>query len=253
MFFENFQRGAHAALDRLRLVQARDHDRHVDRSLGGGTARDGGGGEVLGAARHHRKEYVLLSSPTEVLAEPLQRSDDARLRGLRLPLSLHGGRRRALVPQPGRAARRAGAHRHVPDAAAVAARGAAIDARRRGEGGRPEDAAVRERAAADPPAAPLRARRLRAPAPPRAAVRRRPHVLVPVLLPAGSSRGPAARRVPGVRGLVRGLDARLLGRVPRPGGPTGLASPAAVHPRQAARLLLLGAARAAAGRGGLPG
>ena len=104
---------------------------------------------------------------------------------LRLPVPPHRRRRRALVPQRRRAAERGRARGHVPDAPPVAARrrsGRAVGPRGRG---RPAAGALHPlRPPAHRAAARLRARRLRPPGAPRAPLRRRPHRLVPLLLPA---------------------------------------------------------------------
>ncbi len=85
----------------------------------------------------------------------------AHLRHLRLPLPVHGRRRRALVSQPRRAPRGRRARGHLPDAAPVGPRrGAGAGWVRAGHSGRPADGALhRERPAADPAAARVRARR----------------------------------------------------------------------------------------------
>ena len=68
---------------------------------------------------------------------------------------------------------------------------------------------------AHPAAARVRRRRALAPAAARRALRRRPHGVVPVLLAAGRGAGAAAAPLRPRRRLARGLEPRLLARVPR--------------------------------------
>ena len=71
-------------------------------------------------ARRWKKSRVLRGDGSERSGSLWRLNED--LPGLRLPLSLHRRRRRALVPQPRRAARGRGARGHLPDAAPVGAR-----------------------------------------------------------------------------------------------------------------------------------
>ena len=86
----------------------------------------------------------------------------ADLHRLRLPLSAHGRRRRALVPQPRRAAGRGGSRGHLPDAPPVARRRATPASR--GAAWSPVGPRMQlyaRRPAADRAAARVRARRAR--------------------------------------------------------------------------------------------
>src|SRR5438045_2797659 len=134
----------------------------------------------------------------------------------------------------------------------MAARPPARTARGPRRGGRAAHVAVhRERTPAHPAAARLRPWNA-APPSVRAALRRRAHGVVSLFLGAGSSCCQALQALsPGHR-LARGLDARLLGRVPRPARADWMGGPEAVRARGAPRLLLLAAARGAAPSRGLP-
>ena len=102
-------------------------------------------------------------------------------------------------------------------------------------------------------AARLRAGRAAAPAAPRPPLRRRAHRLVPVLLAARRRRccGRSARLRAGRR-LARGVEPRVLARVPRraSAGAIGYAVQRACARLRQQRLLLLAPARRAAARGG---
>ena len=104
----------------------------------------------------------------------------------------------------------------------------------------------------DPAAARVRRRGALAPGSPRPALRRRPHLLVPVLLAPGGGPGGAAPSLPHRRRLVRGVEPQLLARVPRTGRgrDVGLAGAVAVRAGAAARILLLAALRASPSRRG---
>ena len=122
---------------------------------------------------------------------------------------------------------------------------------RRGADGR--RARVPRRAPDARAAAALRARGAAPPPAPRAGLRRRPHGLVPVLPRARGGGGAAARAVRARRGLVRGLDARLLAALRGPARRHGrLARPAPVRRRPAPRQLHLAPLGRPARRGGLP-
>ncbi len=172
----------------------------------------------------------------------------ADLPGLRLPVPLHRRRRRALVPQPRRAARGRGARGDLPDAAPVGARRARRGPGRAGaspSGPRMELYAERG-PAPDPAAARVRARGALAPAAPRAPLRRRAHRLVPLLL-AARRRGRAPRSA-GFRLVVdwhevwsRDYWLEYLGPRRRADRQRGAG---ALPARPPARVLLLAAARA---------
>src|SRR5215217_1421023 len=98
----------------------------------------------------------------------------AHLPRLRLPLSIHGGRRRALVPGARRAAGAGRPRDHVSDPAPVAARRRADHPRRGRARSRAQARSLRQWEAADRSRSPLRPRRPRPPAQTRTAVRRRP-------------------------------------------------------------------------------
>ena len=140
----------------------------------------------------------------------------ARLSGLRLPVSVHRRRCRAVVPQPGRTAGRRRTRGHLPHPAAVGSRRARRGAgRARGER-RPAHGALRaRRAPAGAAAARVRRRRALAPPPPRPPLRRGPHRVVSVLLAAGGGARAPAAPLPARGRLARGLERRLLARVPR--------------------------------------
>ena len=155
-----------------------------------------------------------------------------------------------MVPEPRRAPGRRGPRGHVPDPSPV---GPGHEGRRaRGARGRaraPHQPLHRRRAPPHRPGAGLR-RRLPGTCPARRRLRRGAHGVVPVLLAAGRRGGaPAAPLRPRGR-LARGVDARLLARVPGPGRRRGLARAAPVRPHPPARVLLLAPARRPpAGRG----
>ena len=102
-----------------------------------------------------------------------------------------------------------------------------------------------------PAAAGVRRRRPLAPDSQRRPLRRRTHLLVSILLAACRRAGPARAALPPgcrlVRGLVPGVLARLPGTPRRRGG---LAGAATLCPHPATGVLLLGAVRGAATRGG---
>ena len=107
----------------------------------------------------------------------------ARLPGLRLPVPVDGRRRGALVPEPRRTPGRRGPRGHLPDATPVGRRRSARD---RG-GSRPRGLWRRRalRRGRQPPCRPAAALRLGRAAPsaaPRARLRRRAPLLVPLLL-----------------------------------------------------------------------
>ena len=123
---ERRERGGHAGLDVLRLVQARDHDRHQPARPPPRHPRDG---ELLDDCAHGGRR-VAWRMPSHAV---ITRGDGqwriremmlprARLRRLRLPVPVHRRRRRALVSQPRRAPRAGGARGHLPDAAPVGSR-----------------------------------------------------------------------------------------------------------------------------------
>src|SRR2546429_7163371 len=134
------------------------------------------------------------------------------MRRLRLPVSVHSGRCRALVPRSRRALGGRGTRGHLPDDAPVgprrAGRAKARRARRRGE---PAAGAVhRERAPTHLAAARVRAWSVRAPGAEWTPLRRRPHLLVSLLLAARRGCDASARALwPGGR-LARGLESLLL-------------------------------------------
>ena len=169
---------------------------------------------------------------------------------LRLPVPVHVGGCGALVSRAG-GALGGPARGHLSHPAPVGGRGCGDPVRgRAGVAGRAALHAVRP-----PPhraAAALRARGLLASAAPRAPLRRGPLRLVPLLLAARSLAGAAAAppRAAG-RGLVRAVDARLLDRVPRPGGWSHRAPGAATLREDPGPQLhvLTPARRAARGRG----
>ena len=228
-----------AALDVRGLVEARDHDgeqrpvvmrREDFRVRGEKGLGDAHGWTWLVSVR--RREWL----------------SGARLPRLRLPLPPHRRRGRALVPQPGRAARRRRARGHVPHAAPVAARCGSGRAGGARGGGRPAARALYDvGAAADRAAAGVRARGPRASGAVRRALRRRPHRLVPLLQPARGGRCAPVARVPAGGRLARAVDARVLARLPRPGRRLGrLARAAGVRAHPPAGVLLLAPARGAA-------
>ena len=146
------------------------------------------------------------------------RARHAHLPRLRLPVPVHRRRRRALVPQPRRAPGRDGPRGHLPDAAPVGAASAptspGVDVR--AVGPRMALYAGDGRRRILPPlvfGAGVLWHLLRHGAP----LRRRAHRVVPVLLAAGGGGRAAARALPDRRRLARGLEPRVLARVPRPG------------------------------------
>ncbi len=176
----------------------------------------------------------------------------ARLPGLRLPLPVDGGRRRALVSQPRRAARAGGPRGHVPHAPPMGRGRRAADPR--GAGGRGVALRRALRAGRQPPRRPAGAVRMgrpASPAAPRPPLRRGASVLVPVLLGPRRRRRAAARALPAGGRLVRGLERRLLAGVPGPGRrPHRPCRPASVRPRSPAGHLLLTPVRGPASGGG---
>ncbi len=98
--------------------------------------------------------------------------------------------------------------------------------RRRARRGTADGALRRARAPSRPAAAGVRRRGAVASAATRPPLRRRPHLLVPVLLAARRGAGGPAASLPHRRGLVRGVEPRLLAGVPgpRPGGSAGRCS-----------------------------
>ena len=109
---------------------------------------------------------------------------------------------------------------------------------------------VLERSAASCAASSLRFRRVAAPGESRLGVRGRAPRLVPLLSAARRSAASAHQALSDRRRLVRGMDARVLGRVSRCLRPRRLLGPAALCPRTAGCVLLLGVARAATTRSG---
>src|SRR6266566_4660561 len=168
----------------------------------------------------------------------------ARLHRLRLPLPLHDWRGRTVVPEPRRTVGLLRSRGYLPHPPTVGARGRSGSAGGARPGRLAPDGLVRPRETPDPAAGALRTRRACPPAPAQEALRRRPHRLVPILLPPRGGSRRQARRLPASRRLARGLDARLLARVPRTNwGRDRLANPAGVPARAATRVLLLAAAR----------
>ena len=190
-----------------------------------GVGRLGRGGGCLLECAHGGSGRSNACAPRGSAAVARASVDDvwdaaARVRDLprlRLPVPPHRRRRRALVPQPRRAARRRGPRGHLPDAAPVgarrgAARSPACGSSRSGRGWR----STCDGPAADRAAARFGAGVLRAPAAPRAPLRRRAHRVVPVLLAArrGAACGRSARYAL-VVDWHEVWTARLLARVPR--------------------------------------
>ena len=147
-----------------------------------------------------------------------------------------------------------GSRGHLPDPAPVGARRARADRRARagGDGGA-ADGALHERGRRRilPPLV-FGARRARAPAAPRAPLRRRAHRVLPLLLAARRRRAATAAGLRAGRRLVRGLEPRPTGGSTSAGsgGRVGSARAAPLRPRAPARVLLLAAARRAPARGG---
>src|SRR5215207_10809726 len=176
----------------------------------------------------------------------------AHLRRLRLPLSLHRRRRRALVPEPRRAPGRGGTRGDLPDTAPVAPRPARRGGGRTCRDRRAADGAVRGRwAKAHPAPARLRRGGALAPAAPRRALPRGAHGLVSLLLAARRGAGAAPAPLPARSGLARAVEPRLLARISGPRRWSHRARRAVAVPARSAKgVLLLAAARAPAPRVG---
>src|SRR6266545_60124 len=219
----------HAFRDRLRLVQARDHDGHA------------------------RLDLVVTRTALGLPAwEYLRR---AGLHRLRLPIPLHHRRGRTVVSQPRRTPCIQRPRGYLPHSPAVGTRRGARHTRRARHCRLAAHGALRAWPPAHPAAAAVRPRRARPPRSSRQALRRRPHRLVSVLLTAGGRSCAAARAVPLARRLARGLDARILARIPgRTRRPDRVADPARLLASPPTGILLLTApgatpARARASRG----
>src|SRR5262249_41887675 len=124
--------------------------------------------------------------------------------------------------------------------------------RRAGRIGLAADGSVCRWQATSPASGPLRLGRPDASLAQRAALRRRAHGVVPVLLAARGECGQEARRIPRPGRLARDLDAWLLAELRRPaGGLDRLERASRLRACPAARVLLLEAAREAPEGSGL--
>ena len=208
------------------------------------------GGEHPNTSTRQASAPPVGAADAAVCHRPSERPGlHADLPRLRLPVPVHRRRRRALVPQPRRAPRRGGPRGDLPDAAPVGRAAPTsvpgVDVVAVGPrmalytGGRRRIAA----------AARVRRRRALAPAAPRAPLRRRPHRRRSRTSRCWRrrSRGRCGA-LRARRRLARGLEPRLLARVPRPRRRARRldASSARCVARAPARVLLLAAARASA-------
>ena len=214
-------------------------------------------GTFLGCNPHGQRCDVSCRTPARRVPAVRGLSQDLRLgfagadlHRLRLHLSAHGRRGRALVPQPGRAARLRGPRGRLPDAPTVARGRRRGSPRRAGDRGGAPHGAVRAAGAAGSVRRSASASASCATSSATAGGYDAVHTAsFPYfsLLAAGAA--PPAAPLPPGRRLARGLDAGLLARVPRPRCRRGrLAGAAAVPSDPAAGVLLLAPARAAAAR-----
>src|SRR4051794_27862554 len=204
------------------------------------------------SATHRRRRQPLRLRSPGWSPTRWRRASDAHLRRVRLPLPVHGRGRGALVSRARRAALRGGSRRHVHHTPAVAARPSARVARCARRRRRDANVALhRERTPTHSAAGRVRPWHAAAPLG-RPALRRRAHGVISVLFGPGGSCREAVQAVPPGHRLARGLDARLLGRVPRPARADRLGGAEAVRAPRPPRVLLLAPPRPTAPSGGLP-
>ena len=218
---------ADALADRLRLVQTRDDD---------GDARRRRFSVTVVAMRLRGYARVRVCIVYDCLFPYTIGGAERWYRNLAERLAAAGNDVTVPDPSPVGARRRAG--------------GSGRPHRRRG----PQDEALRsQRATASAAPDRLRPGSARPSPPSRSTLRHRAHGVVPVLLAPGHSRDTQAEQIPGRRRLARGVDPRLLARVPRAlRRPDRLVDSARVPSRAAACLLLLEVARAPPARARAP-